>query len=207
MIDALYKPQLDRFWDRAGARLARAGVTPNAVTLAALALALANCAAFVWHRDTLVFGLCLALVECLDSVDGAVARMGGRSSRAGAFLDAASDRYKDVLPLFALGFVSREWALCFAAATGALLVSYGHARGLASGVRAEPQGLPDLFERTERVALLCLGLVLSPLVPAPLLFGRDLLFLTLCALALVNHATAAQRFLRFWRQLAAEPGR
>lgn len=215
MIDALYKQQMDRFWDRIGEKLARAGVTPNAVTLAAFAFAVANCAAFTWHRDTLVFGALLALIECLDNVDGAVARMGGGASRAGGFLDAATDRYKDVLPLFALASVRGDWPLCSAAAVGALLVSYGQARAEIAGLRTPagatlrtPAGStswPDLLERFERVALLCVGLIVSPLLPADLAFGRDFLFLVLCALALLAHATALQRFLRIWRALSAEP--
>ncbi len=212
MIDALYKQQMDRFWDRIGARLAQAGVAPNAVTFVGFALALANCAAFLWHRDLLVFGLLLALIECLDNVDGAVARMGGGSTRAGAFLDATTDRYKDVLPLFALASVRGDWPLCSAAAIGALLVSYGQARAEAAGLRpAATAGFgrfaawPDLFERFERVAVLCAGLIVSPLLPADVAFGRDFLFYVLCALALFGHTTALQRFVRIWRALSAEP--
>lgn len=206
MIDALYKQQLDRFWDSLGARLARAGVTPNAVTVAGTVFEVANCAAFLWHRDTLLFGVLLALIECLDNVDGAVARMGGTSSRAGALLDAVTDRYKDILPLFAIAIARGEWPVCAAAATGALLVSYGQARAEAAGVPggARAGAWPDLFERFERVALLCAGLILTPFLPAQLVGGRDLLFLVLCALAVFGHLTALQRFARIWRALAAE---
>ena len=80
------------------------------------------------------------------------------------------------------------------------------ARAAVEGVTSTVQsGLPDLFERFERVATLCIGLVVSPLLPASLLLGRDFLFLTLCTLALMTHITAVQRLLRGWRSLRATP--
>ena len=205
MIDAIYKDHLDRFWDRCGAQVARAGVSANAVTLIGLGLGAANALWFMDHRNTILFGLLLALTELLDNVDGAVARVTGQSSRAGAYLDAATDRYKELFPLLAIAYVTDAWLVCFLAITGSLLVSYNHARAVMEGVTGSPtkRGLPDLFERFERVATLCVGLVASPLLPADLAFGRDFLFLTLCILAAMSHITALQRLVRGWQFLQA----
>lgn len=207
MIDAIYKDHLDKFWDRCGALVARAGISANAVTLIGLLLGAANALWFVDHRNTILFGLLLALTELLDNVDGAVARVTGQSSRAGAYLDATTDRYKELFPLLAIAYVTDDWLVCFLAITGSLLVSYNHARAAMEGAtRPTKRGLPDLFERFERVATLCVGLVASPLLPADLAFGRDFLFLTLCTLAVMTHITAVQRLLRGWRSLqGADP--
>jgi phosphatidylglycerophosphate synthase len=204
VIDDLYKEQLDKFWDRCGVLVARTGVSANAVTLIGLFLGAANALWFVDHRNMIVFGLLLALTELLDNVDGAVARVTGQSCRAGAYLDATTDRYKEIFPLLAIAYVTNAWFICFLAITGSLLVSYNHARAAAEGaVRPTRRGLPDFFERFERVATLCIGLVVSPLLPTNLAFGYDFLFLTLCALAVMTHITAIQRLLRGWRSLLA----
>ena len=57
MIDAIYKDHLDRFWDRFGALVARAGISANAVTLIGLVLGAANALWFVDHRNTILFDL------------------------------------------------------------------------------------------------------------------------------------------------------
>ena len=206
MIDAIFKNHLDKFWDRCGALVARTGISANAVTLIGLVLGAANALWFIDHRNTILFGLLLALTELLDNVDGAVARVTGQTSRAGAYLDATTDRYKELFPLLAVAYVTDHWLVCFLAITGSILVSYTHARAAMEGVASPPRGLPDLFELFERVATLCVGLVVSPLLPANLLLGRDFLFLALCTLAVMAHFTALQRLLRGWRSLrAADP--
>ncbi|MCH2171301.1 CDP-alcohol phosphatidyltransferase family protein [Myxococcota bacterium] len=202
MIDALYKTHLDSFWNRLGQVFARAGLTANAVTWLGLVLNFANALAFIAHQNFWLFGICLALVELLDNVDGAIARVTGQSSRAGAYLDAATDRYKETFPLFAVAWVTGYWAVCFLAITGSILVSYHHARAQAEGIKsARPRGLPALFERLERVATLCIGLVLTPFLPQDLLLGHDFLFFALWILAIMSHVTAVQRFLGGWHAL------
>jgi len=208
VIDALYKHRIDGWFDRLGARVARAGVSADAITWLALGLGAVNALAFLGHRSSLAFGLCLALVGLLDDLDGAVARATRRSTRAGSFLDAWADRYQELFALLAVASVTGYWGVSFLAVTGSHLVSYTHARAAMEGASAAAgRGrLPDLFERFERVALLCLGLVLSPLLPRDLAWGRDLLFWALCLLALMTHLTALQRFRRGMAQLRSAPG-
>ncbi len=63
------------------------------------------------------------------------------------------------------------------------------------------QRLNDLFERFERVAVLCIALVFTGSLPADLLFGQSLLVLVLWLLAVMTHLTTVQRFWRAWRAL------
>ena len=204
MIDAVFKKTLDRFWDRVGEGVARTGISPNAITLIGLALNAANALWFLGHQNTVWFGLFLALTELLDNLDGAVARVTGQSSRAGAYLDATTERYKEFIPLLAIAQVTGHWLVCFLAVTGSLLVSYAQARAAQEiGDLPANEGLPDLFERFERVLVLCVGLILAPLFPAKLAFGHDFLFLILCVLAMLTHITALQRLVRRWQSLNA----
>ncbi|HEY2945354.1 MAG TPA: CDP-alcohol phosphatidyltransferase family protein, partial [Vicinamibacteria bacterium] len=165
LIDGLFKPELDRAWDRLGRAVARTGLSPNAVTTAAFALSAVNSLALLFHRNLFVFGVLLAFTEMLDGVDGAVARATGRSSRLGSYLDAMTDRYKEVFSLLAVASVTGYWLAGGLAVSGSLLVSYSHARAGLEQVGGRPGGWPDLFERLERVATLCAGLILSPVLP------------------------------------------
>ena len=200
MIDSLYRAKQDAFWDRVGLVLARRGVTPDAVTQAAFVLSTINSLAFVAHRHLLAYGLLLAVTELLDNVDGAVARVSGRKTKYGAFLDAATDRYKESLSLFVVAWVTGYWVAAFAAVTGSLLVSYNHARAAMEGAPSTAAGV-DLFERFERVATLVLGLVLTPMLPATVAFGHDALLAALVLIAVLSHVTAIQRFARARRVL------
>lgn len=203
MIDALYKQHMDRFWDAVGRAVARRGITPDAVTLAGFFLNALNAWAFTQHQNTVAFGLLLAVIELLDNVDGAVARVTGTSSKAGAFLDATTDRYKEIFPFLAIAWVTGYGLSCFLAVTGSLMVSYAQARADAEDPNREKPtgGLPDFFERLERLATLCFGLVFAPLFSPDFLFGEGLLFGVLWLLAVMTHLTAFQRMARGYRAL------
>lgn len=200
MIDELYKDRMDLFWNHFGRLVARTGLTPNAVTALGFALCAGNALAFVWHRNMLVFGVLVALIELLDNVDGAVARVTGTSSRMGSYLDAATDRYKDFFILLAIAQVTGYWLACTLAIAGSLITSYNHARAAMLGATDEPSGgWPDLFERFERIATICVGLALTPHLPA--IAGHDLLFYVVWGVAGMTQLTGVQRFVRRARQL------
>lgn len=195
MLDGRWKSAQDRFWDHAGRVLAKTGISANQVTLAGTALMLLHCAGFVLHRDAFWFGIGIAVFELTDNLDGAVARASGTSSPFGAYLDAVTDRYKDIAVLAAIGHVTGHWALVFAAASGALLTSYAKARA-GMEARVSNEAWPDLFERLERIIVLCAGLILGALLPRALVAGRSLLWCALALLAVGTHVTALQRFAR-----------
>jgi phosphatidylglycerophosphate synthase len=200
MIDELYKDRMDGGWDRVGRLVARTGLTPNAVTWIGLALCTANALAFAVHRNLLLFGLLVGLIELLDNVDGAVARVTGLSSRRGAYLDATTDRYKDSLILIAVAFVTGLWLPAVLALSGSLITSYAAARAATLGAHGrDTGGLPDLFERLERTATLCLGLVAAPF--CPLIFGHELMAWVLYFIAAMTHLTGVQRITRRLKEL------
>jgi phosphatidylglycerophosphate synthase len=201
MIDELYKDRMDLFWDHFGRWVARTGLTPNHVTWLGIALCSINAGAFLAHRNMLVFGLLVGLIELLDNVDGAVARVTGQSSKLGSYLDAATDRYKDFFILLAIASVTGYWLPCMIALAGSLITSYNAARAAMLGATddGDSGGLPDLFERFERIATLVVGLALNAWVP--LIAGHDLLFYVVWGVAIMTQLTALQRFARRARQL------
>jgi len=203
MLDGFSKARIDRFWDALAQPLARSGLTPNQVTWLGLLLVLANCAFYLWHRSSILLGLGLAVAFAFDSLDGAVARLQGTSSRYGGYLDAVIDRYQEIAAYLAIAWIEGWWPVCFLAATGSLLVSYTKAR-TAIEMPIDNARWPDLMERLERIIVLCAALVLDSLIPLPAALGGRVLLAGLVILAVLTHLTAVQRFRRARRLLLGD---
>ncbi|MDP4013977.1 MAG: CDP-alcohol phosphatidyltransferase family protein [Candidatus Nanopelagicales bacterium] len=78
---------------------ARRGWSPNSLTLASLATGVAAAACFAsGNRAAMIVGaLLLQVALVIDCSDGEVARLTGRFSAVGAWLDASTDRIKEYL--------------------------------------------------------------------------------------------------------------
>lgn len=134
-----------------------------------------------------------------DMIDGAVARMRGKTSVLGAVLDSSCDRLSDGLFISAFafgGFISFE--LMLVSLIGAYLISYIRSRAelAVSGKHSLAIGL---MERTERIIALLLLTALCILVQSGVLGGElvtygFILFAGLC------WYTVAQRLwaIRSW---------
>lgn len=188
MLDGRYASAMNRVWDFLGRALARTGLSPNAVTVTGLVLVAAAAAAYLHHRNDLVFGLCLAVAFAFDGLDGAVARVTGRASRFGGYLDAVIDRYQEMIALAAIAWVHDLWPAAFLVLSGSFLTSYNKAR-VALEIPVGNFEWPDLIERFERVVIVVAVLVFGVVGPG------------LVVLGLLAHATAVQRFFRARRRL------
>ena len=201
MLTSRHKPTLNRALEPLARALARSGVSPSAITLAAPLLTALVCAWFLRSRAVVPFCVLMGGVGCLDALDGAVARAGGRVTRFGAYLDAVCDRYVDAMVAITAAWVTGYWLLCMAVLAGSLLVSYAKARA-AMEVPVSNQEWPDLMERTERGVLFLAGLAAGRLISwEPL--GQDLFWWTLVLLTVLVHLTVVQRVLRARRFIQA----
>ena len=178
--------------------LDRLGVSPLGVSLAGLALSAA--AAVVIAGGRLRLGaLLLTLGAGLDMVDGDLARLQGRASKQGAFLDSNFDRLAE-----AFVFLGLLWfyltalpqprpvtaMLAMAAVVGSLTTSYARARAEGLGATCGE----GIFQRPERMVLLLVGLLL----------GWRGLEWVIGALAALSLATTVQRIVHVSRKLGAE---
>jgi phosphatidylglycerophosphate synthase len=133
-----------------------AGISPNAITLAAVPLA--TLAALAVVNGYFALGFCLALPSVLlDFLDGAVARASGQVSDYGNHLEAVVDRYVEAALLAGL---SAHFPVLAAAALGlSMLVSYIKARvGLV--IASDNSDWPGVGDRADRVVLLLLTILL-----------------------------------------------
>jgi phosphatidylglycerophosphate synthase len=123
------------------ARLARTRVTPIQVSWLSAVFAGAGGAAFALRSYLL--GVALVLVgQVADCIDGDLARITGRTSRSGAYLDSVLDRWTDAALIIGLGFsdLERYGGAAAFALVGASLTSYARARAQSLGTDC-PEGL------------------------------------------------------------------
>jgi CDP-diacylglycerol--glycerol-3-phosphate 3-phosphatidyltransferase len=179
--------------------LARTRVTPNQLT--ALGVTLCGVGAVLVgfeNRNELLFfwlGAAAFIVgSILDILDGALARVGGKQSAFGAFLDSLVDRVGEgfMLAAVALVFARDEnlVAVVFAAAAiaGSFLVPYARAKAEALGLRGDV----GIGSRAERVVVISAGLILAPWGVLPWAIGL---------LAVTAWITVVQRVLHVRRGL------
>jgi CDP-diacylglycerol--glycerol-3-phosphate 3-phosphatidyltransferase len=149
--------------------LARTRITPNALTAAGVTLCLAAAVAVPFESRNALLAYWLGAVvfvvgSILDILDGALARVGGRATPFGAFLDSTTDRVGEGAMLAAIALVfaraGNDVAVIFtvAAVAGSFLVPYVRAKAEALGLRGDV----GLGSRAERVVVITAGLVFGP---------------------------------------------
>ncbi|MBK6898810.1 MAG: CDP-alcohol phosphatidyltransferase family protein [bacterium] len=179
--------------------LDRAGVSPDGVSLAGLGISVF--AAWITAAGQLFLGALVLIVgSVFDMLDGDLARLQGRASKRGAFLDSNFDRLSEAAVYAGLAWFYMEalsWPdsgavlLVILALTGSLTTSYARARAEGLGVACTGGWL----QRPERMVLLILGMIL----------GRHVLKLVLALLAAATLFTTLQRIAAVSRDLGDEP--
>lgn len=159
------------------------GVSPNVLTL--IGFGLTGVVAMISAAGNLFLGGLLLIVAALfDTLDGALARSTDQVTVFGAFLDSTLDRYSEAVTLLGLmifysGHPDGAIYILLLAFTlvGSLMVSYTRARAEAVGIECKE----GLFQRTERIAVLIVGLLTGWMMPV------------LWILAVFTNLTALQR--------------
>ena len=184
--------------------LLRLGFSPNGSTLLSLGLSVGASGFLLVTGDAVLFGLLMIAAGLLDAVDGAAARLTGRATKFGSYLDAVCDRFSEAAGCFAVAYVSGEWTLIFIGFVGAYSVSYAKARA-AMEIAIDNNQWPDLLERTERGLIFAILVIVWGLFPDVRLSGHSLLFWGLLPLVTLVYLTLLQRLLRARRLLLRVP--
>ncbi len=168
-----WRPQVRGFLSRnilipIATAIARTGISPDLLTILGFLLSLL--AGYLLAKGIFVAGgIAVLLSGALDLLDGAVARVKGKASVRGAFLDSALDRLAEgailggLLWFYLKSDRDIEGLLVYLAFFMSVMVSYLRAR-------AEGLGIPGdvgILSRGERILLLTAGLLLG-LVPVAL---------------------------------------
>ncbi len=141
------------------APLARLRVAPDLVTLVGLVIAVGAPVLAAQGSPGAVLGAAavIALSGLVDSLDGAVAVLTGRTSRWGAVLDAVADRVSDAAFVAALWVTGAPGLLCVGAIGLGWLQEYARAR--AGGAGMTEVGVLTVNERATRVVVVVMFLL------------------------------------------------
>ncbi len=178
--------------------LDRLGLSPNAVSF--IGLLISVLAGWVAAKGALFLGGIVLLVGSIfDMLDGNLARLQGKVSRQGAFLDSNFDRLAEAAVYTGLAWYYMEvltWPdsgaviLILLTLTGSITTSYARARAEGLGTTC----FGGWLQRPERMVLLILGMLL----------GHTVLKLILLVLAVVTLLTTLQRIVSSARRMAEE---
>lgn len=195
MLRKNFYPKVEALILKAASFLAKQGILPYQLTLAGAALSLFT--GVIYAKGYLFLGSIFLLISGLgDLLDGPLARLTGKSSPLGAFLDSTVDRYSDffVFSGLAIFFVRTAEIFWFVVMLGiilgAFLVSYTKARA-ENFIKNCTVGI---FGRAERILLLAIATFLPFLLKPVLLI-----------LLVGTHATAISRILHTKKTLAETP--
>lgn len=202
MLQAVRAP-LARALTPIGAGLARAGVSPDAITLIGTVGVVAGALACYPSGRFVMGSLIITFFAFSDMLDGAVARARGGGTRWGAFLDSSLDRVGDAAIFGGLtlyfggrGNDNTLAAVALYCLVTGMLTSYVRARAEALGLRADV----GIAERTERLIVILSATGFSALLGYPALLAGGLWLL-----AVASTITVLQRFLAVRRQVADDP--
>jgi archaetidylinositol phosphate synthase len=182
-------------------------VNPNAVSwVGFLAAVGAGFAFYMGGGGFLGVALVFILVNSyLDALDGKIAKMAGKASARGDFLDHVLDRYADVFMLGGVAFSAMYCRLSIGtlALLGVLLTSYMGTQAQAVG---QGRAYGGILGRADRLVLLFLGGLIQWLV-APSggvalgagLFAFSPLEWFMVLFAVLGNLTAVQRAVKIWR--------
>jgi CDP-diacylglycerol--glycerol-3-phosphate 3-phosphatidyltransferase len=181
--------------------LLRIGVGPDVVTWVGTLGVVAGAFAFYPRGELLVGTLVITAFVFSDTLDGTMARLSGRSSRWGAFLDSTLDRIGDAAIFTSLlwWFVrdGQTWmagvtAVCL---IGGIVISYAKARAEGLGMTCDV----GIAARSERLvtALVCTGLT-------GIFHAQWIQSVGLSLLAVATVVTVGQRLLHVHAQAVAQ---
>ena len=193
------------FWTRLISPIARLllrlGVSPDAVTIIGT-IGVSFGALFFFPRGQLLVGvLVITAFVFSDMIDGHMARLSGKSSAGGAFLDSTLDRLGDaavfgglVLYFMGPGESDRWAALALYCLVMGATTSYARARAESLGMQAKG----GIAERADRLVAILVMTGLSDIFDLPWFIP-----FTLGVLAVASTVTVIQRVLAVRRQALA----
>jgi CDP-diacylglycerol--glycerol-3-phosphate 3-phosphatidyltransferase len=175
--------------------LARLNVSPDGVTYLGLVLTVgvAILAALGQMRWA---GVAYIVAALCDALDGTLARVSGKGSRFGAFLDSTIDRFEESIVFLGLAIYyarvggDAEIPAILVAAVGSLMVSYTRARAEAAGIACQV----GVMTRPPRVVVMIVGLILNQVLIA------------LIVVAATSLLTSFHRMYHVWRMTGGERG-
>ena len=183
--------------------LALGHINPNILTVIGVSLNV-GCGLLFGMGWFFAAGIALIVANLFDMLDGQVARLSGRVTRFGGFLDSSLDRLSDMVVFVGLMvFYARDIEshstlnvfLAGAGLMGSVMVSYASARAES----LIPKCDVGFLRRPERVVLFIIGALSTH--PGSSNFFANRMPAVLWVLAVGSYWTFAHRMYHTWREL------
>jgi CDP-diacylglycerol---glycerol-3-phosphate 3-phosphatidyltransferase len=183
--------------------LAIGHINPNILTVIGVSLNV-GCGLLFGMGRFFSAGIALIVANLFDMLDGQVARLSGRVTRFGGFLDSSLDRLSDMVVFVGLMvFYARDIEshstlnvfLAGAGLMGSVMVSYASARAES----LIPKCDVGFLRRPERVVLFIIGALSTH--PGSTNFFANRMPAVLWVLAVGSYWTFAHRMYHTWREL------
>jgi CDP-diacylglycerol--glycerol-3-phosphate 3-phosphatidyltransferase len=204
MLNRYTRPVTNRLFTPPARALLRLGLTPDAVTFIGTAGVVAGALIFYPQGRFLAGTLFITAFVFSDSLDGVMARLSGRTSPWGAFLDSVLDRFGDAAIFIGLamyfagdGDDMRRAALSLACLALGSIVPYTKARAESQGYTADV----GIAERADRLVAILVTVGLVGLFGLPIVVLEVMLWL----LALASGWTVVERVREVRRQARPSP--
>ena len=175
-------------------------VSPNVVTLAGVLIS--GIAGVGYALEWFGFaGWMIIIGASCDMIDGQMARERGLSRKSGAFFDSTLDRVGEFLIAAGLLWLFRDEPFWFMATflftAAAQMTSYTRARAEGLGCK----GNDGLFQRPERMIILCVATPFVPVLDLTALSGIWLLKLAVLICLIGSTVTAFSRWFSAYREI------
>jgi phosphatidylglycerophosphate synthase len=181
MLDSHLRDKVQPVFDRAAAAVAQLHIQPNTITLGAFVLGvLAGIAAGMGHM--LPAAVLLWFSGLLDVLDGSVARMTGRATQAGAYMDLVLDRMVEAAVILGFACLLPEHMFAYLLFFAAVLFNF--TTFVVAGALFQNSGDkgmhydPGLAERTETFIVFTLMMLVPRHVFLILMLFNGIVFLT-----------------------------
>ena len=183
--------------------LAHGHISPNVLTVIGVSLNV-GCGLLFGLGEFFFAGITLVVANLFDMLDGQVARLSGRVTRFGGFLDSSLDRLSDMVCFVGLMvFYARDTPfhstlnvfLAGAGLMGSVMVSYASARAES----LIPKCDVGFLRRPERVVLFIIGALSTH--PGSQIYFTNRMPAVLWVLAIGSYWTFAHRMYHTWREL------
>ena len=182
--------------------LAFGGISPNVLTVIGVTINV-GCGVLFGFGEFFWAGIVLIFANLFDMLDGNVARLTGRVTKFGAFLDSSLDRLSDMVAF--LGIIAfyasntplhslLNVVLAGAGMIGSVMVSYTTARSESMGVKSNV----GFLQRPERMVLLIIGGLST--FPGSNSFFANRMPQVLWILAIGSIWTFIHRMFHTWKQ-------
>ncbi len=175
------------------------GLNPNTLSFISLIFAVfAGISLYLGNFYLIFASIFIIINSLLDAIDGKVARISGRASRRGDFLDHLIDRYADTFIVLGFTFSSYvHWYFGIFALTGIFFTSYAGTQAQAVLGKRDYGGI---LGRADRMVIF----IFLPLLQYFILYRFYELSISdifLIMIGILGHITAIQRSFRVWRML------